>query len=551
MNINNLKYISQKEIKEQIHKFIERELDSNNLIQTLTPATVNIIENIAAGAASFMIYNSMMMKNERFLSTAILHSSIFNLARDYSYNMSRAVSPKLELIYNSTETRIIQEGESLGSYKGLDAIYFGKNITVEKGDKVQVSLGKVFKIKERAKLTNESLIYQLEPSILESVDNEQIKLYVNKQPVEISKLVEDFAVWNSVVDFSSSNKATKLMVCDNQFKYGKYIFENDLIEIIYMETDGYINNFEMSELKIDEHFLVSKILTNGVKPEPIEKIREIAPLFYTTQRRMVNIKDHIYIATSNPYFKSVGYKKDAGIPLKVKIKVTDTTKATYVVYIDHIPYTYSKKGDDTKESITANIASLLNHNSQVSIAAEKEVINVTARDSRNETEVEVSESLEKLVTVENKKPPCCSVFLYYVMHNVVDNPITLTPAEEESVADFLEKYKFEGVRIILLPASKITKDIDLTISVTNAKYCNEITARIKEIIAQYELKVETEFLYGDMLAQIAQIEVIDVEDGEVKKPIQYILPNQETFDILPSPDNYIKFGNVTVNYTRD
>ena len=152
MNINNLKYISQKEIKEQIHKFIERELDSNNLIQTLTPATVNIIENIAAGAASFMIYNSMMMKNERFLSTAILHSSIFNLARDYSYNMSRAVSPKLELIYNSTETKIIQEGESLGSYKGLDAIYFGKNITVEKGDKIQVSLGKVFKIKERAKL---------------------------------------------------------------------------------------------------------------------------------------------------------------------------------------------------------------------------------------------------------------------------------------------------------------------------------------------------------------------------------------------------------------
>lgn len=548
--INNLRYISQKGIKAEIHKYIEKELNSNELIDTLSPATINIIENITAGATSFMIYHSMMMKNERFLSTAILESSVFNLAKDYSYNMSRAVCPKISLIYNSTETLVIKEGQSLGKIGyNSNLVYTGKNITIEKGDKITVCVGRFFSITNNVKLENNALNYILEPNELLSIDNDQVKIYINKKEAEISRLVEDFAVWNSIVDFSITNKATKLMVCDNQFKYGKYIIENDLVEIKYLETNGYTGDIDVRTIEADKRFLVDEILTLGVAPEPISKIRELAPLFYTTQRRMVTVKDHIYIATSNPHFKSVGYKKDGGKPLKVKIQVSDATKEFYTILIDQRPYTYVRKANDTKSDIVNGLIKLLSVNSQVEAIADTDAF-IFARDSRNETEVDITEGMQKFILQENVKPPCCTVYLYYVMHDVIDDPISLTPEEENSVADFLEKYKFEGVRIILLPANKVSKDIKLSIKVTDARYAEEVTKRTKEILQSYELKVHKEFLYGEMLAQVAQIEVIDFETKELIKPVEFILPNQETFDIPDTADNYLKFASININYIK-
>lgn len=549
-NINNLKYISQKEIKEVIHSYIEKELNSSELISTLSPATINIIENLAAGASSFMIYHSMMMKNERFLSTAVLESSIFSLAKDYSYNMSRAVSPKLTLIYNGIDTIILKEGQTLGTYGDSNLIYTGDNVTIEKGDRIQVCLGKYYTITENIKLVDNALSYILRPNELLSIDNDQIKIYINKKKIEISKMVEDFAVWNSIVDFSISNIATKLMICDNQFKYGKFLIENDLIELKYLETNGYEGNIDVKKIEADKRFLVDTIDTLGVAPEPISKIRELAPLFYTTQRRMVNEKDHIYIASSNPHFKSVGYKKDGGKPLKVMIEVADTTKAFYSILIDQRPYTYVKKPTDTGADIIKGLMKLIKVNSQVETLMNKDAF-ILARDSRNDTEITLSDGITKHVVQENVKPSCCTVYLYYVKHNVTDDPIELTDEEENSVADFLEKYKFEGVRILLLPASKIAKEIKVKIKVKDVKYTDEVTRAVKEILSEYELKVHTEFLYGEMLARVAKIEIMDLETKDMVRPVEYILPNQEVFDIAQTPDNYIKFVNIDINYIKD
>ena len=44
---------------------------------------------------------------------------------------------------------------------------------------------------------------------------------------------------------------------------------------------------------------------------------------------------------------------------------------------------------------------------------------------------------------------------------------------------------------------------------------------------------------------------MDLETKDMVRPVEYILPNQEVFDIAQTPDNYIKFINVDINYIKD
>ena len=182
-----------------------------------------------------------------------------------------------------------------------------------------------------------------------------------------------------------------------------------------------------------------------------------------------------------------------------------------------------------------------------------------------------TDNIRREVVQIGVEPKCCTVNLYYVKYDTVDEPIELTYYEQRDVAEYLNKYKMISTRLVLIPAERQASFIYLDITLSNSKYRDEINYQINKLIDSYELTLSTEFIYSEFLAQVTQIQVGDPRTGEPICPVIAAYPAEDTWpkiyaqlfpdepdrpqiqdirllDIVRNDMAYIKFNDRVINY---
>jgi len=261
------------------------------------------------------------VKNENFIQTAQQPDNKYFLAKSFGYRINRYGCAKIKMTYKdfasgvNPQTITMNYGDVVGSYNGEDIIFIGESSSVERDDELLFAIGKRksysggFNFDDDESLVN-VLLY---PEELLSIDNEEVKLYINQKESKMSRDLEDFIIKDVVVDFSDSNTVSSLYVYDYRSLYGVSVDANDVYEVIWVETDGKKDSFDESkiDLFIDGQFVFKEVSTLGYSCDSLQKLSYLPIFYYRTMRRAVTDEDYKFILLAYPLFKDISiFSKD-------------------------------------------------------------------------------------------------------------------------------------------------------------------------------------------------------------------------------------------------
>lgn len=546
--------VSFRQIKNDITEYLMKLENWQEIKDNLPGSNLTIITDLLAGFGSYMVYKNHMLKEETYLSKAKLDKSIYDISRTFGYSIKRYTAPGLIVKYIGVPTLVLDSGDVIGTYLKYDLVYFGNPITLEKNDTIEVKIGMVSTIDAPVKYEDNLLKFLIAPEFLKSVADSGIRLYVDDKLIPITIDTEEYVVHKKAIDVSLDPYKTELYLSDSKFTYGIEIDPTSDIHIQYLETDGQLTSvFNESGLKLNPEFRFQTPSHEGSNGQSLEQIRTLAPLFYSTQRRMVTEQDHKYIVESHQYIKSASAERDEGIPKVVDFEFTsEDFNRTYNFKIEDKEYKFTPQGTSLSE-VLEELISILNYSKYIKIVG---IVDNKLR-IQNSThkllpkfellDQNTSDNLSINIINPGVASRCCTVNIYYVKYNTVSEPISLTQSEQVALSNYLEKYKMVGVRIILKPADVIYKDLKLILRLKSNDYKELVLSEINKIIQDYELQLNHEFKYGELVAQISQIKLHD-NLGDVFYPVVSVLPNQEVFDIEPFYNKYIKFKTTDIQF---
>ena len=626
--------ITFQDLKTDIDNYLKSLSNWQEIKDNLTSSNLSIITDLIAGFGTYMLMNNHQLRNESYLQSASLPSSVYAISAAFGYQIARFTAPRIRIRYNNTPTIVLNTGDILGRYDKYDLVYFGKTLSFEQGDYIDLYVGKFHS--KTTSVNYQDYIYEedISPQELKSVDNTCIQLLVDGKVYTLSKDIEDYVVKKVAVDFSKSPYATTLMISDSYYGYGySTLTANQTITIQWLETDGTLQiladevkidgkDSEGNDLSIYTNTIIkpdiedssntdilgnsnntgpvvgttivgtnTKVVTtdnpiqggdfsftevehDGANGDDLDHIRQLAPLYYSTQRRMVTDVDHKYILEAHPYIRSAFAIRDAGINQRSKLIISESIQKGDLISFqcNKTKYEWEVQGE-TLGDILLEVVMKIRYDPIVTVEGYSvNEMSITTRDPRYLDEwVFNTDNIRREVVQIGVEPKCCTVNLYYVKYDTVDEPIELTYYEQRDVAEYLNKYKMISTRLVLIPAERQAAFIYLDITLSNSKYRDEINYQINELIDSYELTLSTEFLYSEFLAQVTQIQVGDPRTGEPIHPVIAARPAENTWpkiyaqlfpdepdrpqiqdirllDIVRNDMAYIKFNDRVINY---
>lgn len=540
--------VSFKQIKADIETWLSTLDNWQDIKDNLPASNLTLITELLAGFGTYIIYKNHALRDETYLTTAKLDRSVYSIARTFGYDIKRYTAPSLKLKYMAVPTKKLQTGDVLGTYGNYSIVYFGPDIVLEKLDTVDVFIGSVFEEELDVVYESDLLRYNISPKSLTSVDDTHIRIFGDDVELTISRDIEDYVIRGNVVDFSNDPFNTDLIVADRKNNYGVVLDEAVKVRIQHLETDGEMDSIDLTKVELNEDYVSLSINHLGTNGQTVDHIRRLVPLFYSTQRRMVTRRDHQYVAEAHNYIKSAYAEKEQGIfgELKLSFDTPDVSGSKYEIKILTRSYDYTTSSSDMT-ALAKNIYDLIKGDGAFKATLNADnTITLDARESGLVDYVTLSSNIHREDISVGKAGKCCTVNLYYIKYNVVDEPIPLTIFEQIEFADYLEYYKMVGVRIILIPAESINKSIKLKIRLSDNQYKDAVYADINRIIKEYCLTLDTAFDYGELMTKISKIYYLD-ENNEMIRPVVAVLPNQEIFNLDAEVDKYINFNEIDLS----
>jgi hypothetical protein len=532
-NIINLDNIDYGTIKQDLYDYLKTRDDFAD-IDTVLASNMDMFLSVFAGYATYMSYKYRQLRQETYLSTAKLNTSVYQIAKTFGLNINRYFAPTINVKYDNIETIQLNTGDIIGSYQDYDIVYLGQPRLIERGDILVAYIGIVKRV--NVNTNNDEIVTVLFPEILESIHNE-CYLDIDGEIIKISRNIEDYLIFSSPIDFSNDTTSTTISISDKQRMFGEYksIDSTSKVELIYLETDGKIDAISQNDINLNLGMLFESVGTLGTNGDNIDFIKYITPYYYSALRRMVTAKDHKYIIEANEFIKNCYVMRDDGIPSIYNI-ILDESETEYSVKINDVEYNFNKD----------NVNSILN-DGMFTISQSDNIVTITSINGRVINSFNITPG--KNVKVENvqdgKSPLCCSVLVYYIKYDVIDEPKLLNKFEMQQVAEYCNDYKLVGTKLVFIPAQVVHKDINIKVRLKAEKYLDFVREEIKKILSEYELKLDKDFLYGEFIVKVSNITYVD--NGSVIKPVDYLTPNQPIFDIVSNGKQYIKFSSVSVN----
>lgn len=538
-------------IKQDVQAYLEGLSNFDEIKDQLPASNLTLIENLIAGFGAFISQRQNLYREETYLSKAKMATSVYEIANTFGYSINRYTAPSVKIKYNAIPTISVRSGDILGSYNGKDVVYFGPNKILEKLDTLDVFIGSYQESDIPVEFTDGVFILDVSPVESTSVDRDNITCFINDVEQSISQAIEDYIVFNNIADYSLDPYSARLFISDIDNSYGIVAEEGSSCKIKYLETDGKIENLKLSDITLNSEYLAVSVNHVGTNGDSLEKIKQLAPLLYSTLRRMVTEKDHKYLAEAHPLIASAAAERDLGQPYEATIDLTgDYTSDTFEVVINGVNYSYTGQAGDTKSTATQALYDVISAPASpyflVTLDTVNDLITVVNADARN-LDFLVTSVTNTTVdnTVVNEKPACCTVNLYYVASQTVDEPYFLTDYERSQLANYLNKFKMVGLKIILVPAVKDGHDLSIKIKLTDSALYNATKAAIESVKSEYEMKLDKGFDYGEFLVKVSQVRVFNSE-GILVSPVTSVVPNQTVFNVSASKYQYIKFDTVEI-----
>lgn len=560
-SIIKLTSLSNAEIKKDLTDYLSTLSNWSQIKSTIPSSNLSVLLDLVAGFTAYITYKQNSSRNEKYLSTSHLESSIFEWARLFGYRLNRYTCPVLSFTYNDSTPITLKRGDILGSYGDYDLFYFGDDLIVLKSDVIELNIGHYRELNYTLSYdeTNISELVII-PTFLKSIEDSKVYITRNSVPITTSKMIEDYITLNKVIDYSHNPYISKLMLSDSKYNYGnRELKVNDQLKISFIETNGNIPDLDeksindLSDLVIDAKYVITGISHSGTSGQDLDLIRSLVPLYYSTQRRMVTESDHKYICESHPYIKSASAEKDDGKLDKTRITFDVANSLnTYTVTIgnDVITFTYNPLTE-----VGVNV-----YTKFYNLVSTSRYVNV---DVRTATKIELSNKLTKYIPPitttstnvhiiklqEGIEASSCTTNLYYIRSSSNDSISPLTEYEKIEFSRFLVDLKMVGNRIVLIPASKIDVELSLVITLSDSTLYSKVSADILKIVKTYELKTETEYDTSQLLTEISRINYLNA--GATFYPVKKVKLasnyNQSQLVISTGKKSFIKYSAVNIS----
>lgn len=547
MDLINKNSISFDEIKSNIEAYIDSLSNSADIKNNIPASNLSLMINLMAGYASYDNLKRVAEANQTYLSSATRTSSIHKTARTFGYNINRVTAPVLYLRYMEVPTITLDYGSVLGKYGDYDLIYWGPTVKFEKLDQIEVCVGLVKTNRNIIPIDMDIVDVKILPIELVGVDNNNILVKVDGVSVPVTKDVESYVVRNQVIDYSDSTTTTTISVSDRTNNYGVSVV--DYVDTVWVESDGKLVMDE-SLLQLNQGFRYVGVGHLGTDGDSDDEIKRLAPLYYSTQRRMVSRLDHKYVIESHPLVKSCFPEIDLGEPEEVKFTIGSVVEGEeFRISITTSLYRYTAKLGDTAETVVNYFLDRIQFQTDVSvIASDSSSITISFDDTMISPIYSVVGNITTEVLNTWTRPRCCTVYAHYVHESSTSlNRVLMTRVEVKMIADFLSVYKMIGYRILFVPATQENHIINLNLGVIGDQYWSYALAEVGKILDEYSMKVNQAFIYGELLAKIGAIILIDPISKERIKVVSHVSPNQVMYDLPSSINKYYTFNSPVLN----
>lgn len=546
MQIISNNAVSHSVVNDNILTYVNSVDEYANFIATMDATAITMLFDIISGYGTWRTYKSAADRNEEFLYSALLPSSIYSKARQFGYNLSRATAPVVTVVYDGTETLTVKTWDKFGTTEqGYSLYYTGKeSLTIEKGDSLSLSIGQIGLYSAPAVLIDGMLSISVATTVLSLLDNDSITLSINGFASPLSKMLEEYVIYSSAIDFSLSPAATTIEICDIKNAYGvKGIEDGDVVNITWLETNGY-EKVAFLDLKLDERFVFSSFTYYGSDGDSSEKTRQLAPLFFSTIRRAVTPQDHKYVIEASPYILSCFVESDPGVPWVCELSIPDivTPGAVYSLTLSGNLITYTALSSDTKESVLDYFFGVLSYNTYTFVERLPNSVKLTEKNAKFHMTLEMTDNLLLTTIVEYVKPNCCTANVHYVHSNIKNGQETLSEFEKTKLVEYMSKFKVVGVYIDWIPATSLVKTLDFTITLNDITTSSLVLDEINLLIDSYQYIMGGSFSSSELITSISKISVYTEQEGIIQ-PIVNVLPTFDLFDCTADQKEYLKFNS--------
>lgn len=539
--------VSFEQIGANIEEYIDSLSNAEEIRTGIQSSNMSLIKNLMAGFGAFVLYNNKQEREETYLSTAVLPSSVYEIASPFGYSINRSDAPIVRIRYMGIPTLTLFPGTILGTYEDLDVVYFGKSKKIEKLDLIEVYVGRYQELETLSELIDSIYILEIQPIELEAVSRDAIQLSVNDVPQTISRDIEDYIITRDIVDYSPSPYSSKLFITDADNLYGIPLDSGQRIKVQWLETNGRDTALQLQNVKLDEDYLAVELGSLGTSGDSLEKIKQLAPLLFSTMRRMVTARDHKFITETHPLINSASAFKDPGVPMRLRVTPTANPESDYTFTLMGVVHSIPPEVSRTLDTLVSQIyISILDTNPYVYVERQEDYVIISGKSATESTQGYIFPPTHFSVVILDafKKPGCCTVVINYVHSNTTSAPYPLKFIEQQLLVDHLDRYKMVGVTLILTPAKANYQTFKVRLKLVDPDYYNAVKEKIDKILSEYELVLGKDFDYGVALVKISNIELILDSDAGAVKPVLSVVPDQEVYDVEGSVDQYLKFNTI-------
>ena len=549
----NVKTSEFNKLKEDILKYIKSLDNFDDIQKELTHSTIDLLASLIAGYASYTNFKFSMNREETFLQTAKLPSSIFQIAFTLGYRIQRAKAPIIKLRYYGDD-KILNTGDIIGKYEDYDLIYFDYSKKIKTNDYIYVKLGKYFEFDYDLLLQKFNVI-ELNPQFLRSIDNDDIFIEDNQNFYRPSIKFEDFIINNKIVNWSKTNTDSLIYINDKENNFGN--LDVNKLKIKYIETNGKIESFNFKKIKFfDKNFAYIDVYFYGINEDSLDKIKKIAPNLRNTKSRAVTLDDYYYYIINTNLFDDIYVEPEQNIPANWKLEFNEfddfdrqDTEYSLTIegsYVSLIRYSY-----ETLNEFKVRFYNELLKNELVIPKLIKKEDNTSydlfLEQKFLEREISIKgKNIEIIKLNDFVRAQSCVLNVYYVKKGNDVIRQSLTTSELLYLDYYIKNFSIVGIKIVYIPAVPKVANISLGIKIVDPRFKDEVYNYVKKTIEKYQYKINSKFEINKIISEL--IKYKSYLNGVEIYPIQYIKNLSDDDIINTSKYEYLVFYGIDISF---
>jgi len=457
----------------------------------------------------------------------------YNLVRFYDYSIVRRKAPTVKLRYTGTDTKILNRGDSIGTYKGLDIISLDETRYLEYGDIKEFVLGHYESIEVNVETSGQMLV-TLEPETLASIDNDYIFVSADGNNIPITKHITQYVRGNSlggegsVRDFSKDGNSTELYIKDEDKNFGAVSELEGVSKVIirYLETDGLLVFEELETMDINDVdfkdgylgvFNISEDIYAGYNGDTLDTLKTYAALVSTTKGEANALRHYNILTAAIPELYDTNPFKESGEGETVKYKMTNSNNPSKFT-IEGEEFTLASTSVSDFKIMQESLKDVFGIDYNVSKLGDTE-FSIKTTNYKYVNNVQIGSNLTELSREDGVEPQCCTLMCPYVRNNYalgIDNHRVLNTIEKGKVESQTALFKAWGATVMYYPAKEKVLNIEVSVMPSsNQEDLTDLEDKIRDVFKSYEYKIGSSLSMPEVVVRVSNIRIFHQTLGDV------------------------------------